>query len=227
MMETVPPTQPPAAAAPRARRRHTPQAREAFRNELIGIARQIFLTEGYAAVTIRRITAMAGVTPMAFYWYFDSKDALLTHIWDDIILESADLCAAAAAGHASPQARVDAYLRCFLDYWLAHRDHFRFIFLNESPHVDFVSLRSQLFTQAGVSRHFENYMDLARPLFAGRPDEQARVNEFRTLTMYQVLGFLHCAIGIFGYSADEAAQHRDRVISELLQCLERWQSTPA
>lgn len=226
-METVSPLHPPAPTPPRGRRRHTPQAREAFRNELIGIARQIFLTEGYAAVTIRRITATAGVTPMAFYWYFDTKDALLTHIWDDIILESADLCATAAAEHASPEAGLSAYLRCFMDYWLAHRDRFRFIFLNESPHVDFVSLRSQLFTQAGVSRHFENYMNLARPLFAGRADEQARVDEFRILTMYQALGFLHCAIGIFGYDADEAVRHRDRVISELLQCLARWQTTPA
>lgn len=210
---------PPAA---KAKRRITPEAREAFRNELIGIARHIFLTEGYAAVTIRRITATAGVTPMAFYWYFDNKDALLTLIWDEIILESAGLCAAVAQQHDSALDRVVAYFQCFVDYWLAHRDYFRFIFLNESPHVDFVSLRSRLFTQAGVSQHFENYMGLARPLFEGQADANDRVEELKTLSMYKAFGFLHCAIGVYGYSDDDARRYRDLVLQELRHCLLRW-----
>jgi AcrR family transcriptional regulator len=213
--------------ASKGKRRLTPEAREAFRNELIGIARHIFLTEGYSAVTIRRITASAGVTPMAFYWYFDSKDALLTLIWDEIILESADLCDTVARQHDVALDRVVAYFQCFVDYWLAHRDYFRFIFLNESPNVDFVSLRSRLFTQAGVSRHFENYMGLAQPLFEGRADAAACVEELKTLSMFKAFGFLHCAIGVYGYSATDAVRYRDLVLRELRHCLDRWSEPSA
>jgi AcrR family transcriptional regulator len=213
-------------SAPKGKRRLTPEAREAFRNELIGIARHIFLTEGYSAVTIRRITASAGVTPMAFYWYFDSKDALLTLIWDEIILESADVCASVAQQHGSAPDRVVAYFQCFVDYWLAHRDYFRFIFLNESPNVDFVSLRSRLFTQTGVSRHFENYTGLALPLFEGRADAAERVDELKTLSMYKAFGFLHCAIGVYGYSETDAVRYRDLVLRELRHCLDRWSEQP-
>lgn len=225
-MDTATPAQTIAPPASKGKRRITPEAQEAFRNELIGIARSIFMTEGYAAVTIRRITASAGVTPMAFYWYFDSKDALLTLIWDEIILESASLCAVAAQQHDSATDRVVAYFQCFVDYWLSHRDYFRFIFLNESPHVDFVSLRSRLFTQAGVSRHFENYMGLAQPLFEGRADAADRVEELKTLSMYKAFGFLHCAIGVYGYTDEEARRYRDLVLRELRHCLDRWSEQP-
>lgn len=217
----------PQAPASRTRRRLTPQAREAFRNELISIARQVFLTEGYTAVTIRRITAEAGVTPMTFYWYFDNKDALLTVIWNEILQESAQHCQRQAETHKEDIDRVAAYFVAFIDYWLAHRDYFRFIFLNESPHVDFVSLRTHLFTQPGVTQHFDNYRGLALPLFDGRPDADEQADRLRILSMYKAFGFLHIAIGVYGYGEDEACQQRDMVESELRHCLARWrQSSP-
>jgi AcrR family transcriptional regulator len=211
----------------RGRRRLTPQAREAFRHELIGIARDIFLNEGYMAVTIRRITAGAGVTPMTFYWYFDNKDALLTVIWDEIIQESADHCRRAAARQNAPMEQVVTYFLTFLDYWLQHRDYFRFIFLNESPNVDFVNLRTQLFNQSGVSRHFQDYTEMARPLFVERPNREELADKLRTLSMYKAFGFLHFAIGVYGYGEEEARRHRDLVEHEFRHCLARWCQTGA
>ena len=41
--------------------------------------------EGLAAVSIRRIAQELGVTPMALYWHFKSKDELLDALGDDII----------------------------------------------------------------------------------------------------------------------------------------------
>jgi AcrR family transcriptional regulator len=217
----------PEAPATRSRRRLTPEAREAFRNELISIARQVFLTEGYTAVTIRRITAEAGVTPMTFYWYFDNKDALLTVIWNEILQESAQHCQRQADGQTEVLDRIATYFVTFIDYWLAHRDYFRFIFLNDSPHVDFVGLRTQLFTQPGVTQHFHNYAALALPLFESWPDAAEQADRVRVLSMYKAFGFLHIAIGVYGYSDEEARQHRDMVESELRHCLERWSQPPA
>src|SRR5690242_2472591 len=130
----------PPSTAPTTKRRLTPAAREQFRQELVDIARRIFLSEGYAAVTIRRITAEAGVTPMAFYWYFDCKEALLIVIWDEIIEEAARTCQAHIQSFPMAE-RAVAYCEAMIDHWLAHRDHFRFIFIGDSPNVDMVQLR--------------------------------------------------------------------------------------
>ncbi len=43
--------------------------------------------EGLAAVTIRRLAAELGVTPMALYWHFRSKDELMTGLADAVWAE--------------------------------------------------------------------------------------------------------------------------------------------
>src|SRR5271165_7521450 len=43
--------------------------------------------EGLEAVTIRRLAADLGVTPMALYWHFRSKDELLVGLADSVWTE--------------------------------------------------------------------------------------------------------------------------------------------
>lgn len=203
------------------KRRVTPEAREAFRLELIAIARHIFLTEGHAAVTIRRVTSEAGVTPMAFYWYFSSKEALLCVIWDGIVQECAHHCAAQVQPHAPPQ-RFEAYVAAFVDYWLAHRDYFRFIFLNDSQGTDFVGLRRELFEQEGMRLHEQQLDALLQPHLAMHSRAGALTQELRTLALYKALGFLHFAIGILDLNAKHAQPHRELVLRDLRQSLVYW-----
>ena len=209
----------------KAKRRLTPQAREAFRQELISIARRIFLSEGHAAVTIRRVTATAGVTPMAFYWYFSSKDALLSVIWNDIALECARQSAAQAEPHA-PLQRFEAYLAAFMDYWLTHRDYFRFIFLNDTQGTDFVGLRRELFDREGMRLHNEQVDALLAPHLAALPDARERILQLRTLALYKAMGFLHVAIGILDQPEREAGEQRDLVLLDLRQSLAHWVNCP-
>lgn len=204
-----------------AKRRITLAERDRFRQELIDIARRIFLDEGYGAVTIRRITSEAGVTPMAFYWYFDCKDALLTVIWDDLFLESAGLCQAAAQQSDTP---LLAYYTAFIDFWLTRRDHFRFVFLGDSRTVDFARLRRQLLTQPGVQRHLAQMRDWAQPLLAHRPDASAARAQLLNLALYRALGFLHAAVAIFDYDDQRTRLDRDLVLDEMRHTLARWQA---
>jgi len=213
-------------APPRRHRRGPPRSREAFRNELIAIARDIFQREGYAGVTIRRITAAAGLTAMSFYSYFENKEALLTVIWDDLIQDSVRVCQDAVPDQAPPVDQVVAYFDTFLGYWLARGDDFRFIFLSDSNQVDYIGLRKRLFTLRGVSSHFENYMDLARPLFAGRPDVEPSVDALRLQSMFMALGFLHCAIGVYSYTPDELRPLRALLGDDLRRRVRDLQGRP-
>lgn len=207
------------------KRRITPKAREAFRQELIAIARQIFLAEGHAAVTIRRVTATAGVTPMAFYWYFSSKDALMCVIWDGIVETCAHQCARDAGTHP-PARRFEAYMAAFMDFWLGHRDDFRFIFLNDSHGTDFVGLRRELFEREGMQLHFRQMDALLAPHLPAAVGAASVAPPMRTLALYRALGFLHVAIGILDQPPAEAQAHRDMVLGDLRQSLAGWTATP-
>jgi AcrR family transcriptional regulator len=52
------------------------------RAEILDAAKQLFVEEGYAATTIRRIAAKLGVSSTALYVYFPDKDAILAEICD-------------------------------------------------------------------------------------------------------------------------------------------------
>ena len=212
-----------ATPPPSPKRRVTIAAREQFREELVNIARRIFLSEGYASVTIRRITAEAGVTPMAFYWYFECKDALLTVIWDEIIQEAAQFCQTRIA--AVPDAeRTLAYCEAMLDFWLSHRDHFRFIFLGESPTVDMVRLRRQLQDLPGIQQVYRDLATLLHPYTQGHAQAESANASLRTLLIYRLFGFLHSVIGM--RQPDEALlpTHREWVRDDLRETLARWQT---
>ena len=204
------------------KRRITVAAREQFREELVNIARRIFLSEGYAAVTIRRITAEAGVTPMAFYWYFNCKDALLIVIWDEIIGEVGQACQRQSEA-APPAERLPAYLDAMLDYWLTHPDYFRFIFLGESPNVDMVHLRQQLQDLPGTQQVYRDLHALLRAHAPTVADVDAACTRLRTLLIYRLFGFLHGVIGMRHPDATQLTRLREWVQTDLKHTLIRWQ----
>lgn len=52
------------------------RAREQLRQRIIDAARELFVTEGYAQVTVRKIADAVEYTPGAIYSYFEDKDAV-------------------------------------------------------------------------------------------------------------------------------------------------------
>jgi AcrR family transcriptional regulator len=52
------------------------------RAEILEAAKQLFVDEGYAATTIRRIAARLGISSTALYVYFPDKEAILVEICD-------------------------------------------------------------------------------------------------------------------------------------------------
>lgn len=96
-------------------------------DRLLHAARTLFETEGAEAVSMRRVAAKAGVTPMAIYRHFDSRDALLWRICDDAFEEIARHWQARARG-GDPLQRVLATQRIYLDFALAHPHLFDYAF---------------------------------------------------------------------------------------------------
>lgn len=74
-------------------RRTKPGRGQLDRSALVGAALEIADADGLDAVTIRRVAEHFGVTAMALYWHFASKDELLDamgdHVLDSVLLPAA------------------------------------------------------------------------------------------------------------------------------------------
>ncbi len=83
------------------------------RDQLVRAARELAESDGWAAVTMRRLAGELGVTQPVLYSAFDGRQALV----DAVALEGfGDLAAALKAVDSSPTARMNAYL----DFAAAH-----------------------------------------------------------------------------------------------------------
>ena len=124
--------------APKARGpRRTPRESVEFRDRIIQVARELFVEEGFEAVSIRRIAQRAGCPPMTFYVFFKSKRALLRHIWEDVFTDHLAACEAAVATAAEGlEARLVALLRALARYWLDHPDNYRVVFMHQDKVAD-------------------------------------------------------------------------------------------
>lgn len=106
---------------------------EATRALLVGIARERFVEQGYAATAIDDIVQRAGIAKGALYHHFSGKDALFKAVYDVVLDETADAVMAAALAEHDPWAAVRAGLSAFLDACL--QPEFRRIVIIDSVAV--------------------------------------------------------------------------------------------
>jgi AcrR family transcriptional regulator len=103
--------------------------RTELRRKILDAARELFTSEGYERVTMRRIAQAIEYSPTAIYLHFQDKDALVQALCAD---EFARLLAALPA--RAPADPVEAIRRLGLAYarfGLAHPNHYRFMFMTE------------------------------------------------------------------------------------------------
>jgi AcrR family transcriptional regulator len=106
---------------------------EATRELLVGIARERFVEQGYAATAIDDIVQRAGIAKGALYHHFSGKDALFKAVYDVVLAGTADAVMAAALAEHDPWAAVRAGLSAFLDACL--QPEFRRIVIIDSVAV--------------------------------------------------------------------------------------------
>lgn len=106
--------------------------REELRDKIINAARDLFVAEGYEAVTMRRIADKIEYSPTAIYLHFKDKTALL----GELVLRDYS----AFSSHLQRIARVEDPIerlrrmsRAYIDFGLAHPNHYRLLFINPSP----------------------------------------------------------------------------------------------
>ena len=102
-------------------RRLTPKGARR-RRELMDFAARRFAADGYHTTSVTSIVDGLGVGKGVFYWYFESKDELLSEILADALHSMRQAQREAIAGEHDPARRIEQGIRSSL-HWLSEHRH--------------------------------------------------------------------------------------------------------
>ena len=88
--------------------------------KILRAAHKLFDRDGADAVTMRRVAEAVGITPMAIYRHFPTRDALLKRLSDDSFNAVAHEWDTRRTRHPEVLKRLMALAEPYLDYALAH-----------------------------------------------------------------------------------------------------------
>lgn len=102
--------------------------REQQRQEILAAARELFLREGYASFSMRKLAKAVGCVPGTLYLYFRDKTELLAILVEDsfecLMTEIEPL-----RREADPLKVLKGIMRAYVDFGLANPNHYQFAFM--------------------------------------------------------------------------------------------------
>jgi AcrR family transcriptional regulator len=108
------------------RRKLTPRGKER-REQLMTCAARLFAERGYHPTSVADIVAALGVGKGVFYWYFASKDELLTELLKASNHDLRKRQQHAIEGVDDPVRRIELGIRATLAWFAEHREYFAII----------------------------------------------------------------------------------------------------
>src|ERR1041385_6252261 len=109
--------------------------REAVRRSILDAARELFVTEGYRNVSIRKIAEKIEYSPAAIYGYFPSKDDIFYALAEEgfrLLHGSNDGAFNARLGGIEPLDRIKAILWRLYDFSRQQPQYFELMFVDRS-----------------------------------------------------------------------------------------------
>jgi AcrR family transcriptional regulator len=117
---------------PRERRE---REREEVRTRILDAARELFVNEGFDAVTMRRIADRIEYSPTAIYFHFRDKEALLKELCDnDFAALAHQFTSIAQIPDTIERLRQTGY--AYARFGIEYPNHYRLMFMTPRPPVD-------------------------------------------------------------------------------------------
>jgi AcrR family transcriptional regulator len=107
--------------------------RAEIREKIMEAARELFVREGYEAVSMRKIADRIEYSPTAIYFHFKDKEAVMRELCEADFLTLAQEFVE-IANVADPVERLRATGLAYADFALSHPNHYRLMFMTPHPH---------------------------------------------------------------------------------------------
>ncbi len=109
--------------------------KEALRGKILDAARELFIAQGYEAVTMRKIAEAIEYSPTAIYLHFRDKKSVMDAICDADFLKLATRFRKIAE-IADPLERLRATGLAYAEFAMKHPNHYRLMFMTPHPPHD-------------------------------------------------------------------------------------------
>ncbi len=190
------------------------ERRKQTEQKLIRSGRAEFLKKGYVKASLRDICKAAGVTTGAFYFSFESKEALMTAILDPVIADYEHMCAELAQREEEDPGTADDNERQIMEYLSEHRAE-AIILMERSEGSRYEGFRQKVYSQmqAAFTSYFSNFM-------GSEPDSEM----IRILVAMRLRGYMELIEGDYTVEerlklAREIGIHADAGSMALIQYL--------
>ncbi len=162
---------------------------ERLRDELVAVALALFIEGGLEAVTMRAVATRVGVSAMTPYRYFEDKGHLLRGIWQYVLASALAAMRARAEGLTDARELVRAQVNAFIDYWEAHPDHYRLVYMTEQTIRP--DAGGKFTTLPAYTSVLDNAIDLSRALARATGGDEQHAKLATDVRFMMVSGYLH------------------------------------
>lgn len=103
--------------------------KENLRGEILDVARQMFVEEGYAGVSMRKIAERIEYSPTTIYLHFKDKGEIFNQLCEETFAKLAHRLESLARKHADPLAYLRAGMLAYVDFGLKNPNHYTITFI--------------------------------------------------------------------------------------------------
>jgi len=102
------------------------------RDKILDAARELFVTEGYEGVSMRRVAERIEYSPTAIYVYFADKQELFHELCQQDYARLAEVFQSSAMS-SDPIERVKQIGRTYTEFGVRYPNHYKFMFMTPHP----------------------------------------------------------------------------------------------
>jgi AcrR family transcriptional regulator len=105
------------------------------RDKILDAARELFVTEGYEGVSMRRVAEKIEYSPTAIYVHFTDKNELFHELCRQDYARLSEVFQSSAMS-TDPVERLKQIGRTYIDFGLQHPNHYKFMFMTPHPPLE-------------------------------------------------------------------------------------------
>ncbi|MCC6132703.1 MAG: TetR/AcrR family transcriptional regulator [Acidobacteria bacterium] len=174
--------------------------KQAVRTRILDAARELFIRDGYEAVTMRRIAEAIEYSPTTIYLHFKDKDALIRELCrTDFALFGAAF--RQAGEERDPIERIRKSGHAYIRFGVEHPNHYRLLFMTPSQmsateHEEFHQKEPELDAYAFLKQAVEEALAAGR--FRQELTDSDLISQVLWAGVHGVVA-LHITMGVSGF----------------------------
>ena len=153
------------------------------RDKILDAARELFVTEGYEGVSMRRVAEKIEYSPTAIYLHFSDKEELFRELCHQDYARLAEVFRSTAVS-TDPIERLRQIGEIYLDFGIRNPNHYKFMFMTPHPPQEMDDVDRDMYGNPEKDAYAFLKWAVQQAIDAGRLREELRDAEVISQTLW-------------------------------------------